>query len=599
LRTVKTLIAALMTVAILVTAASCMGGTANIGADSITEENVPVISLMSYKKGEENVVDPSKEEPYSMPLCFIKGEEYIPYSTLENLLQLFYSTISYGNKTNEYLDKDGIVSFELKNEKGKYAIEIDTNKKTITTKGAMSDLDNEYTEKMPDLYEARFTIEKSSNKDLTRTISYDGYSFKSFTKNGKTYLPLALLDLLVTENQGMQVFYNYTGVYVYNSSLDAEDALDKQKFIYNGKETTVFEQMSEKASGKAMPEYLIKYNYDYLMFFMNNYYGLKYALEIKDMKSYLSQFGYFDGLLSDDGAVRATALKKLILRLDDGHTEFLRDAKAWGEDSTDAKIPQSMASDRETLSNSLKLARRDVFKSAGIDEKQPLYSTDKKVAFITFDEFNEAPSLFDQNGNPLSDEELASSDTYVYFKRALQSVKAQGTADTVIIDFSVNAGGNSLILGKMLALISKDNVGKYYFYDTTTETLSSMTLSVDTNHDGVYDEKDVFGNDFSFYILTSPVAFSCGTAFPFYCSLTKTASVIGSNPGGGECVISKVTLPNGQSFTYSTQTRVSWIDDSGNLYFDEEGSTVEKAIPYGLYYNVDALQIAINTPGEE
>lgn len=604
MKATKIIIALIMSLTMLVLSTACAvtkgdGENTAVNADSIVTENVPVISLMSYKKDDEKVIDPAAEEQFSLSLCFIKGEEYIPYSTLDSVLQFFDSTINSEKNTHSYLDKDGIVSFGLKNDKNMYAIEIDSNKKTVTTKGALSDFDESDPGKTPDLYEARLDIEKVTQNDFTRTMSYDGYSFKSFSKDGKTYLPFALLELLVTENQEIHLFYNYTGVYVYNSVLEANDALDTQKFLYSGTETTVLNQMSEKTAGKEMPDYLIKFNYDYLMFLMNNYYGLKYALEIKDMQSYLSQFGYSDDLMSKDASARATALKKLILRLDDGHTAFLRDATAWNEDSSYAKIPQSMASDRDTLGASLKYARRAAFTEEGLDEKQPLYSTDKKVALITFDEFTEAPSLFDENDNPLTDEQLAVSDTYVYFKRALQSVKAQGTADTVIVDFSVNSGGNSLILGKMLALLSKDNVGKYYFYDTPTSTLSTMTFSVDTNHDGVYDEKDVFGNDFTFYILTSPVAFSCGTAFPFYCSLGNYATVIGATPGGGECTVSKVTLPNGQSFTYSTNTRVSCIDNNGNIYFDEEGAKVSKEIPYGLFYDVDALEIAINTPDEE
>jgi C-terminal processing protease CtpA/Prc len=167
-------------------------------------------------------------------------------------------------------------------------------------------------------------------------------------------------------------------------------------------------------------------------------------------------------------------------------------------------------------------------------------------------------------------------------------IDKKGGVENVIIDMSVNAGGDAEIMGKLIALLSKDNYGYSYFYDNLAGTIYKDTFRVDTNKDGKYDEKDSFGNKFKFYLLTSPVAFSCGTAYPFLCQAQNVAKIMGAKSGGGECVVRTIVLPNGQVLAHSSYLHI--VKPVGNNYIGDEGAfEVDIDVDYFDFYKLDLL----------
>ena len=60
---------------------------------------------------------------------------------------------------------------------------------------------------------------------------------------------------------------------------------------------------------------------------------------------------------------------------------------------------------------------------------------------------------------------------------------------------------------------------------------------MDTNLDGRFDDKDGYGGQYNFYILTTGSSYSCGNALPYFAQQENQAAVIGEKPGGGDCVV--------------------------------------------------------------
>jgi hypothetical protein len=130
-----------------------------------------------------------------------------------------------------------------------------------------------------------------------------------------------------------------------------------------------------------------------------------------------------------------------------------------------------------------------------------------------------------------------------------------------------------------------------YLRDQSDDSIQAHTMRVDSNNDGAYDEKDCFGNDFEFYIITSSYSFSCGNAFPFYADKCGLAKTIGIGSGGGECCVFNYTLPTGQSITYSSPLHIGQYDKTSNTFEgDESGASpwLGTSKSYNIY-NVDEL----------
>ena len=53
-------------------------------------------------------------------------------------------------------------------------------------------------------------------------------------------------------------------------------------------------------------------------------------------------------------------------------------------------------------------------------------------------------------------------------------------------------------------------------------------------------------------IFQEAIAFSCGTAMPFFVSHQNLGYIISQTQGGGECAISQIALPNDQVVCYSS-----------------------------------------------
>ena len=550
------------------------------------DKELNIVSLMSYSENKDKATD-LKDIIYDgkLPVKFIEGEDYIPYIDVESYYTFIPKNLSENFK---YVDTEDEVDFifELNNKKA--SVRIFTKVEQIVFENQLGyicepDEDLNSSVSLRTKYDYKFDTTKMED----HVINYKEYGFKTFRENGKTYLPLSFIDPLVNENHVSTVFYNYDKLFVYNDPA----ALISYKYIDNGKETTAMDEMKSKAAD-VMPEYLRLFNKNYLYFMLDSFYGLNDQKGITKMSTFFESLNYSKMLLSDKAEERGDALELMISSLDDSHTALLSPSIAWDEDSYKS-LPQSMIKDRSLLKKILSDERDKVYKSLGLDLNGVRYSKDGKTAVITLDAFNDDNYAYDENKKVKSDEELAKTDHFFKILSNLREIDKKGEVKNIIFDMSVNSGGNSGVMTKIMNLMSKSNKANITFYDSNTNVTQTMSTQIDSNNDGKYDDNDVYGNKYKFFLLTSPVAFSCGTAMPFFVSHQDLGYIIGQNQGGGECTLNQIALPNGQIVCHSSPLHVFTFEDN-NIVGDEAGVSTDLSFSYFEFYDIEKLSNKIS-----
>ena len=550
------------------------------------DKELNIVSLMSYSGNKDKATD-LKDIIYDgkLPVKFIEGEDYIPYIDVESYYTFIPKNLSENFK---YVDTEDEVDFifELNNKKA--SVRIFTKVEQIVFENQLGyigepDEDLNSSVSLRTKYDYKFDTTKMED----HVINYKEYGFKTFRENGKTYLPLSFIDPLVNENHVSTVFYNYDKLFIYNDPA----ALISYKYIDNGKETTAMDEMKSKAAD-VMPEYLRLFNKNYLYFMLDSFYGLNEQKGITKMSTFFESLNYSKMLLSDKAEERGDALELMISSLDDSHTALLSPSIAWDEDSYKS-LPQSMIKDRSLLKKILSDERDKVYKSLGLDLNGVRYSKDGKTAVITLDAFNDDNYAYDENKKVKSDEELAKTDHFFKILSNLREIDKKGGVKNIIFDMSVNSGGNSGVMTKIMNLMSKSNKANITFYDSNTNVTQTMSTQIDSNNDGKYDDNDVYGNKYKFFLLTSPVAFSCGTAMPFFVSHQNLGYIIGQNQGGGECTLNQIALPNGQIVCHSSPLHVFTFEDN-NIVGDEAGVSTDLSFSYFEFYDIEKLSNKIS-----
>lgn len=325
-----------------------------------------------------------------------------------------------------------------------------------------------------------------------------------------------------------------------------------------------------------------------IYFSMDAYYGLKAHRGIESMSNYFDNLGFDESLLEEDDARRSYNYFGLFAALDDDHSGINMIADWYGDDKATSHRSQR-SNDRMAINRSLSAQRDYTFGTTrtayGFDE-QVHYSESEETAYFYFDSFN-----FDFNNyDPANRDNLWKTDAYFYFVHQFNEIVNHGGVKNVIIDDSCNGGGTVGIALKLLALISKDNNGKFYQQDIVTGAVSELSGRVDSNADGKYDQDDVFGDDFNIAVLTSPSSFSCGNLFPICAQNTGDAKIIGQRSGGGECTVSSRFFPSGRGYQFSSTTRLCYYENNEVTYGIELGVNPDITIPYYQFYDLDLLE---------
>ena len=114
-------------------------------------------------------------------------------------------------------------------------------------------------------------------------------------------------------------------------------------------------------------------------------------------------------------------------------------------------------------------------KGTEVSANQVRYSSDGKYAYFSFDQFN-TYTYYEQGDIP---ENELFNDAYHQFVKNLNEIKSKGTVKRVFIDDTCNGGGYVALMGKLLALLSKDNKSLMYLRDQTDNSIQRFTTRVE------------------------------------------------------------------------------------------------------------------------
>ena len=526
---------------------------------------------------------------------FNKGQEYVPYLSLKQYASLYDSHLLEG-ASSTVTRKNEMVTWTVSYGNTLYFLtQIDFKNKEVTSAGSLDAVfkAEDDTRDTASLYYGNNTEYESK---LLGQSFYAHYSFAneeidSFTYLGDYYLPLAFYDITYCFDTTIYFYYNYNAIY---SSREVDNFYTKP-FVKGDKQTSVVGEMQHYKSDKEAPSYLLSLNSNLFLYLLDNFYGLKDYKGINTAEEYCKKIGTYSNLFSENGAIRAQAYAESLDRLDDNHTALVAGSYIWGGENAVSRQYGTGCINRSNLRNQLKHLRAQKTPAVYQGGSAPIISSDGKTAMYLFDEFKfgSRDQVFNNDGSIKNT--AYAYDSFFALLRFFKTVQDMGTVENVIFDMSTNGGGVLGVLMKLLALISKDNVGNLFYLEAASNQLGIATTQVDSDYNGVYNALDCYGDDFNIYLLTSDCSFSCGNAFPCLAQKMGCAKVIGQKSGGGECAVAVHYLPNGEYVYHSSNLHLGYYDVQKDLFTGFENGAQPDILINDLndFYAIDTLSSLI------
>ena len=164
--------------------------------------------------------------------------------------------------------------------------------------------------------------------------------------------------------------------------------------------------------------------------------------------------------------------------------------------------------------------------------------------------------------DPIKEEDTETS-TYAFFHECFEEIQQHDDVQNVVINLSDNGGGSAAALIAVLGFLSEDGEVKITDWDMLASSYKTEYYHVDTNLDGIADDRDGFGGQYDFYILCSGGSYSCGNALPYFAQKEGLAAIMGCTPGGGDCVVGYFVDAYGRCAAYSGALKLGTDDGSG------------------------------------
>ena len=175
--------------------------------------------------------------------------------------------------------------------------------------------------------------------------------------------------------------------------------------------------------------------------------------------------------------------------------------------------------------------------------------------------------------DPLKKEDEEDSN-FAFFYNCFKDIKKHKKVKNVVINICDNGGGNVAGLVSILGFLSKDGEVRFTDMDMVAGNYREEFYHVDTNLDGADDDKDGFGGQYDFYIMCSGESYSCANALPYFAQKDGLAKIIGTKPGGGDCVVGYFIDAYGRCAFYSSFLKMG-RQEGKKFVSDEKDTTVD------------------------
>lgn len=541
-----------------------------------TVKSLPLYNYNAYYDLKENTID-----------TYYLDDSLVPYVSVEG----------YINSMNGFLDSEQFKysSNTLFNE---YVVKTTMKKASSTPMSIIFDYKND---KILSAYDYPFrntvdiedTIDYSFNLKSKLESYYTGktiildlakYNFDIHYINGNCLVPFQVMNALFGGMNYNSTFY--TGKAYYNTYFSPS---------YSNDAKTLLAEMKANVSSDIDSEELRESNYNFMCFYLDYFYGLKDRKDITSFDSYLTE-DIKANLKSTDSSKYEAGYAALVQKLNEEHTSIHSFGYTFTGSISNTEgtyATESFVKSRQTSLTLAPLARAHY----GNELKNQIEIKDD-TCFIFFRNFKTGDNnvVKDENNNVLEDAYL--NDTYYLFVKAFDEIKKSSTPiKNIVVDLSINGGGNAGALYRTLGFVSrKFNVTTR---DALTKTVLTYSYEVDTNNDGQYDINDGY-SDYNWYVLTSNYTYSSANIFSYISKASNSnVKIIGEQAGGGGCSILPFVLIDGTALQISGTNQSIMIASTRGTSYEyvvlEDGPSVDLEISYDKYYDREFITNLISS----
>lgn len=521
-------------------------------------------------------VDDSNEVLEKDFVLYFKNNSVIPYINLKDTIFILEHALQY-NETNLQYD------YEIKN--GEFIYNNSNGYECILNQNYQTIYSEEFSmfiplaKDLPGLYSIEEPTYSFLSADPIHTEvedlfipgeyyfinleDYDNENIALLYDEGEYFLPLATFnDVFLASETYNFIKYDFEDVFLFNY-----DNLFPGTPLYN-----IYEDVEKKEYYDL--EYS-KFSYHELVLLMDNQYGNNVARNMYDFDEFFTSKGVKEAFYSGNAVdIDQAIMEAFCVNLYERHTTFV----------SPSPFVDSSKLNKDILTNT------DIFYAKireytaycyNLKQEKGIAGYDFKVvgntAFIAFDEF------MDFSGEefviPNTLEEV--TDTMSLFLYAYHQIINNDQIENVVFDITTNTGGSSNSLLYTLSVIC--GVSEYITRDTKTYTTYVGHTVADLDLDGTFDTKGLVDLGYNVSILTTEVSFSCGNAFPVFAKETEPSiTIIGSNSGGGTCIVSPAVTAIGTTLVLSSTTQLTKVRN-GEYVNIEDGCQVD------IYEDIEQL----------
>lgn len=405
-----------------------------------------------------------------------------------------------------------------------------------------------------------------------KRYEFNPYGIDFYHVDGQVLVPFSVLNLLFGSQNMYNVYFNGEAYYGIDYYLTSDHPR--------------YEEIQQGPWKSTLPsEGFQRFNYGFLCFAMDNFYGLKdfYAKGIS-FDEYLTSKGLKEQILStQDSESTKGYLNFLMKDLDELHTSIIT-ANFFSRSESISTVGYRGPFRQRYYAQgaSLLAAQETAFGTTAdgaVDVPPVRYypASNPTVAILHFDSFQVGTQSQIEGSEPWR------YDTYEFMRHYLSEIRAKGNVQKVVIDLATNGGGAIAGMIRALGFLTDRNLPYAIRYSDTGASLST-TFEVDADGDGSYADPDAY-SEFQYSVLTSVATFSAANYFTSIFRSMGLGKVIGQTSGGGMCAVLPIVLPDGTGVAMSGPMGLYTLDSSGAFQSVQGGVTPDATLDTASFYD--------------
>lgn len=318
---------------------------------------------------------------------------------------------------------------------------------------------------------------------------------------------------------------------------------------------------------KELSEATAAFNYAELNLALDRLYGMKGTHGIENFDNMSMQTGYNPDLKSTDPSAVDEALYKTIeMHLDDGHSHLTMTSPFSGEEFLNT-LRQTYGPGRSYIAKFAQMDKYNTARDKAYPDGVPSYEEIGNTAYITFDQFIDAPKDVDYYQTAPTAEVTDTIGIMLY--AYAQVTREDSPIENVVLDLSVNGGGS--VDTAIFVISSFLGDGSLSVRNTLSDGLATGVYNVDMNLDGAFDENDRGFCSKNLFCITSPFSYSCGNLVPCVLKSSNNVTMLGRTSGGGAYCVFPLSTASGSFLQLSGPMCVSYIQN-GSFFNVESGA---------------------------